>query len=126
MRLSDAMILGSTMDKLELGDIDHCGLGVAGTAVGIPLSENLPQETWRSRLIGERWPWLTSNEDKHGINIAWLFDYKVCTGKMTFDALVAYVKSIEPRCGECNTFDCCCTRAAVAFEVETQTELTPQ
>lgn len=52
------------------------------------------------------------NRFEHGGEIMELFDNKVSTGHMTLDQLVEHVRSIEPPCGECCDFDCCCERGA--------------
>ena len=104
MRLSDAMMLGSMMVSMKPGNWRACALGVAGTAVGIPVHQKR-----RHEAICDVWPWLASNHDERLCEIVELFDQRVCGGDMTFNELVEYVRSIEPDC-DCGTRNCCCNR----------------
>lgn len=102
MHLSTAMMLGSTTCKMEAGNWNSCGIGCAGNAIGIPNTEN-PDD--RLVPLFNAWPWLSDEW------FVWvIFDTKVCAGKMTFDAYVDWVKSIEPSCGDCNEFVCKCVQ----------------
>lgn len=114
MKLSDAIMMGSMLGRMESSDINTCALGVAATAVGIPLQKALviPDVIDRYRAIADRWPWLSSNNSEKMNDIMELFDNNVSTGHMTLDQLVDHVRSIEPPCGECCSFDCCCERGA--------------
>ena len=42
----------------------------------------------------------------------------VMKGKITFEQFVDHVRSIEPECGECNSFVCTCVKAEAVPEVE--------
>jgi len=120
MKLSDAMVLGTTTCKMKAGDINSCAIGAACNAVGMK-----EQGDWRgvdgfsryreSRLV---WPWLNSpSPSRYGDamrNIYLLFDLEVCEGTMTFEELIQYVRSVEPSCGDCNEFECSCKTEALA------------
>jgi hypothetical protein len=110
MRLSEAMMLGAATCKMEAYDIDTCALGSALNAVGVPQRSWDPLDSiFRYRQVESRWPWVYSSPV--GLTqIVDLFDRKVCSGEMTFEQLVDYVRSIEPDCGNCNRFDCTCTK----------------
>lgn len=122
MKLSEAMMLGSTVMKMEPRNWNSCALGCAGTAIGIPQVEgDMYNATSRAQPIQKAWPWLKGTCEKEWIaggfiaiadiqaERIWLrFDNLVCNGEMTFEALVDYVRSIEPECGECNRFECTC------------------
>jgi hypothetical protein len=75
MKLSEAMMLGSTTCKMEAGNWDSCALGCAGNAVGIeqtkyPVNSLLPDGVtppWKA--IYNQWPWLEQNrEDSSPVN----------------------------------------------------------
>jgi hypothetical protein len=136
MKLSDAMMLGSVTVKMEAGDWNSCALGAAANAVGIP--KEVPpikcplmgcvveiHGVNRAEAIYGRWPWLQEitdyvpqtdfdSEEDFMDQIYGFFDDHVCEGKMTFEQLVDYVRSVEPACGVCNEFECSC----VPVEVE--------
>jgi hypothetical protein len=117
MKLSEAMMLGSTLVKMRAGDWNNCALGVAAQAAGISAQG-------RSGPIYRKWPWLEirveASEFFHASHILcpilWIteiwarFDKLVVCGEMTFEQLVDYVRSIEPECGECNRFQCTCVK----------------
>jgi hypothetical protein len=118
MRLSEAMMLGSTMCKLEPCNLNSCAFGSAMNALGIPQTK---PEYLRYTNLMEMWPWLdnTPNERWRELNhlgrdIYAKFDYEVCNGYMTLEALADYVRSIEPECGDCCKFECTCKSDAVA------------
>lgn len=119
------------------GDFCGCALGGACLAIG----ERRGNEFYR------HWPWTrerTSNEcdwagyiqfwksrdDKpHGFGAApggfgvAPDDYPggfvdVCDGIITIEQLAAWVRSVEPECGECNQFTCTCAHVAAPAEVE--------
>lgn len=111
MKLSEAILLGSVMHPLRKGDWNRCILGCAANAVGVP--EVIPISNSIKRSIERRidaikahWPWL--NRETQLYTITYYFDQQ----KMTFTEIVDYIKRVEPPCGECNDFDCCCERAA--------------
>jgi hypothetical protein len=104
MRLSEAMILGSTIVKLQAGCWTTCAIGAAAKAVGIKADRIGHVEG-----ILDEWPWLEANNEAALCEIATLFDQRVCRGEMTFDELCAYVRQIEPPC-ECGVRSCCCER----------------
>lgn len=126
MKLSEAMMLGSTTCKMVPGDWNSCALGCAGNAVGIPQIERLhPEQSTdgRSPWLIEYWPWLQFDEALPGmasdqcITIWKMFDSKVCSGAMTLEQLADYVRSVEPDCGECNRVECTCPIPATLNEV---------
>ncbi len=120
MKLSEAMMLGSVTCKMVPGDWNSCGLGCAGNAVGIPQSER-KKGAGRSRLICDNWPWLRGYDGDGNFwnRRVWeRFDFQVCEGKMTFEQLVDYVRSVEPECGECNQFKCVCDPTEVSEKVQ--------
>lgn len=114
MKLSEAIMLGSVTCKMEPGNMNSCAFGAALNAVGVP------QESWaamRYTPLVKMWPWLrlhggTIQLSDLGETIYRKFDLEVCTGSMTLEQLVDYVRSIEPDCGECNQFACTCTKPA--------------
>jgi len=113
MKLSEAMMLGSTTCKMLPADINSCALGCAGNAVGIPLCVAREGGWQRLQAIQDRWPWLSDSLSE----VIWtLFDNHVCCGEMTLEQLVDYVRSVEPACGECNQFECSCPRTAAVYE----------
>lgn len=119
MKLSEAMTLGSTITDLRPYHLDHCALGAAANAVGIPSSATMR----RQRFIVTAWPWLQDNEHMAWDYIARKFNAEVCSGRMTFDRLVEWVRSAEPGCGECCRFECSCPVAVLgAGGVEVEQE----
>lgn len=110
MKLSEAMMLGSATCKMVAGDWNSCALGAAANAIGIPQSKVL-FGVGRGHAIRAAWPWLETRQPSELLSISEIvfrFDNEVCEGKMTFEQLVDYVRSIEPECGECNRFECTC------------------
>lgn len=110
MKLSVAMVLGSTIGPLRSSDINSCALGAAANAVGIPEHIYTCDRAMTDRYdaIGERWPWLARSNNQRMLEIIKLFDVRVSDGDMTFEQLVAYVRSVEPECESCCDRDCCC------------------
>lgn len=105
MRLSEAMMLGSTTCRMIAGDINSCALGAALNAVGFPaIDHNVGGSYARYDELRRLWPWLERGgyRDSHfamcsGLSAIYdMFDWQVCRGKMTFEQLVDYVRSIEP------------------------------
>jgi len=139
MRLSEAIMLGSTTVKMKAGDWNSCAFGAACNALGIRQDGELEHTelttsylnhyadvTWdkiklfrRQEAIEKLWPWLcrpTSFRMSHPSTIlepcidgyaivesyCWLgaitqaFDYLVVPGHWTLEALVDWVRSIEP------------------------------
>ncbi len=120
MRLSEAMMLGSATCKMVQGDWNSCALGCAGNAVGIQhASGRLGEDdididgdlVTRFTLLANVWPWIRTANFAAEIYIK--FDDEVCIGKLTFEQLVDYVRSIEPDC-DCNRFNCDCAKAEQA------------
>jgi hypothetical protein len=116
MKLTDAAELGRTITTMCVGDWMGCYIGAAANAVGIvPVIKlsaiNFSYPNDRIEAVKDYWPWLAPNMGERLCEIVALYDHG-----MSFDKLNAYVKTIEPQCGCCNSFDCCCTRAEVAFE----------
>lgn len=110
MRLSEAIMLGSTTCKMVAGDWNSCALGCAGNAVGIEQGDaNYKMSDGRRRWhhIDDAWPWL-SKEPILSWDIWLMFDNEVCEGKKTLEQLADFVRSIEPDCGECNLRKCVC------------------
>ena len=110
MRLSEAMMLGSTTCKMEAGDWNSCALGCALNAEGV--RQYAGRDGYgRSIETNDRWPWIWGLIDDEGTTFAeqiWTrFDFQVCDGRMTLEQLVDYVRSIEPDC-DCNRFNCNC------------------
>jgi hypothetical protein len=124
MKLSTAMMLGSTTCKMVPGDWNSCALGCAGNAVGI--GQGVRREAsgfiWmsdgrgRSQHIYDVWPWLNGEKMFWAALIWGKFDSKVCSGEITLEQLVDYVRSIEPSCGDCNKFECSCVKSEVVYE----------
>ena len=124
MKLSEAMMLGSTTCKMIRGDWNSCALGCAGNAIGIPQatirSSGLylidDDRTSRSTLIKFAFPWIMDRSKdgySHEMAIWERFDFDVIEGKMTLEQLVDYVRSIEPECGECNEYQCTCIKQPI-------------
>ena len=125
MRLSDAAMLGSLMQRYEVRDWNSCFLGLAANAVGVPRVSEIKATTiagmsgefacfdvsGRIEGILAHWPWLASNENEHMYEITHLFDHG-----MPFDKLVEYVRTIEPPC-ECGVRECCCARMEYLLDV---------
>jgi hypothetical protein len=131
------MILGCTMGKLEGGSWNTCALGVAANAVGIAKRVTITifgfSSTWRRRIgpMQKMWPWLKEDIDagKYFGMFTWLerisgrFEHEVCDwvnqpDPAKFEELVAYVRSIEPSCGDCNRFQCSCAPAEIPAPTE--------
>ena len=113
MKLSDAILLGSTFVEMLPGCWDKCALGAAAQAVGIrPHHED----------ICAYWPWLAVDDCGPMCTIAAWFDDRVCNGKMTMDQLIKAVRQEEPACGECNTRKCCCRSVVVGDVAECRLE----
>jgi hypothetical protein len=107
VRLSDAMLLGSTMIELRPSNWHSCAIGAAGRAVGI-----LPDLEHPGRVVEnilDYWPWLEANHENRLCEIVTLFDQRVCRREMSLDQLIEFVRSIEPPCS-CGSYNCCCTR----------------
>jgi hypothetical protein len=140
MFLSDAIVLGSTLGELKPYDINSCALGMAGNTMGIEKAEPLyfgkvqadatvKDQNKRVDKIIEIWPWLRCMDSYPGEIFKWtyakiimrMFDGEVCTGKRTLESLVEYIRSVEPKCGECHYFNCQCKNLAV-FSEETVKE----
>jgi hypothetical protein len=119
VRLSSAMILGSTMVRLKPSSWHSCALGAAGKAVGILPNPDAPGKVVEAIL--DQWPWLEANNEQPMIEITTLFDQRVCRGDMTFDQLVEYVRQIEPPC-PCGVRDCVCSRVEGLLETVTEPE----
>lgn len=122
MKLTEAAELGRTITTMCTGDWEGCYLGAAANAVGLPAvirgdrgsaSSFMKYDAMaRIEAIKDYWPWLAPDMGARLCEIVALYDRGI-----SFDKLNAYVKTIEPPCGECNTFDCCCTRAEVSLEI---------
>ncbi len=120
MRLSDAMVLGSTMMVLKPQNWHCCVLGAAGRAAGILPNPDRPGIV--VDIILDEWPWLASNNEERLCEIATLFDQRVCKGEMTLDALIEHVRQIEPPC-ECGVRDCVCARVEHLIPAVNEREL---
>jgi hypothetical protein len=101
MKLSDAILLGSTMHKLDPACWDGCLLGVSVRAVGAT-SNFFNDEAQR------RWPWMVGKKVampdfsryphislEFTQVISWL-DVEVNDGKVTLEQVVDWVRSVEP------------------------------
>ena len=128
MKLSEAMMLGSVTVKMEPHSIQTCALGAAGNAVGIPNGMDVLYRgaIYLNRLyhIMNEWPWLKKacvcgrGCLVAGNCVSTRFNDEVCEGKMTFEELVDYVRSIEPECGACNEFQCTCSKPEPTKAIE--------
>jgi len=119
MKLSEAIMLGSTTCKMERANWNTCAIGCAGTAVGIEVSASLRSSLLRARRILQEWPWLNCLSEReycYSEEIWTRFDNEVVPGYMTLEQLVDYVKSVEPDCGECKQFSCSCKKTEVEVE----------
>ena len=123
MYLSDAAVLGDSMRRrnpyiyLEEDNIagQHCGCLLGGAI----LAEGLGVSMGDNRMRAEsRWPWLRDNSIEPVwfiINNGNKYEYivtigffQVCSGKLTFEQLIQWIRSVEPKCAECCRFDCSC------------------
>ena len=122
MKLHEYMLLGASLCKLEAGDWNHCILGVAGTAAGIPTWGN--ESKGRDKVIYNKWKFLNiiSSHSGHFIEkqimvdifgnqyesyfpyfaktyigrFIWeCFDNEVCRGQNTLESLIDYTKNLE-------------------------------
>ena len=128
MKLSDAIVLGSTTCKLEARNWNACAVGVAANAVGIVRSFStticgIRIQSDREGQINRRWPWLGSCLATYADiryhwsflqEIVFRFDRRVCesgeANPKKFEELVAFIRSVEPSCGDCNQFTCTCAK----------------
>lgn len=117
MKLSEAMMLGSCLVKMEPMNMASCAYGVALKSIGLNGEDGGIGP--RYDLLIQSWPWL-NNGDGTGWNLSdtacsiyEMFDYDVCGSKITFEELIDYVRSVEPSCGECNRFECDCVKEEV-------------
>jgi hypothetical protein len=120
MKLSTAMMLGAATCKMIPADWNSCAFGAAGNAVGVPrvVSDYEGDTSERFPFLAKVWPWIRVDDDEAfpmqatvtASTIWQQFDNLVCTGEMTFEQLVDYVRSIEPECGRCNSFQCTCAK----------------
>jgi hypothetical protein len=130
VKLSEAMMLGSTTCKMVPGDWNTCALGAAANAVGIAKQMIIHRDlitgtvflTNRASAIWARWPWLATHPSLRGnvgigLIVASKFDNSVCRGLMTFEQLVDWIRSIEPDCGECNMYQCACQKTEVTESI---------
>lgn len=116
MRLSDAMMLGSVTCRMEKYNWNSCALGCAGNAVGIPNWGNVGRK--RHDLIFQAWPWLlerchcamclavtvdriryqgVAHHETYCDHITAAFDGQIVYGEMTLEALIDWVRSVEPQ-----------------------------
>lgn len=61
MKLSEAMMLGSTTCRMIPGDWNSCALGAALNAIGVPQQDALTKKCPRSGAVKAIWPWLASS-----------------------------------------------------------------
>lgn len=120
MKLSDAAVLGDSLRKRDPGVYitkthnGHCGCAIGGAilAIGGNNVEDYPT----------LFPWLLDRPSKRYwnsyANIISTKFYEVMYGTVTFEALIAYIKSVEPGCGTCNRFKCSCKPAEVLIPIE--------
>lgn len=112
MKLSMAMMLGSTTCKMRGGNINFCAIGAALNAVGVPQNRDR-QDFTRLEATRTLWPWLFGQVGMDYLQkVVCLFDGKVVYGEMTYEQLVDYVVSVEPACETCNRFECSCVQVA--------------
>lgn len=130
MRLSEAIMLGSTTCKMEPLNINSCAYGCALNALGVPKDESVGvdgEHLYRYVALKKIWPWTADAEvgmSDLGVSVYQKFDSEVCEGEITLEQLADYVRSIEPDCGECNRFNCTCAKSeAVPESVEAVCQL---
>lgn len=124
MKLSSAILLGDTLRTRNGGVFlekdsagSYCGCAIGG---GL-LAEGWSQ--WCADLCNFPWPWLNAKEpyvtretrNPYECEISRQF-IGVCNGGQTLEQLVDYVRSVEPECGECNSFVCTCPKPEVVAE----------
>lgn len=111
MRLSQAIILGSTITEPKAHNINHCALGMAANATGIPPYQDCDRFGFTRRAtIRIAWPWLQNDDSWNSITS--IFNSLVAPGFMSLDQLVAFIKRIEPDC-DCSRFNCDCAKTAL-------------
>jgi len=121
MRLSDAAALGDSLRErnsrvyLRKNGDGWCGCAIGGAVLAAGSKSELDRE--------QLFPWLGEYNFLDPLNsvenFGWNFDssiserfFRVMRGDMTFEELIAYVRSVEPSCGECNRFQCSCQQAS--------------
>lgn len=123
MRLSDAMVLGSTTCEMKAGDINSCAIGSALNALGVrkhAMGDTIHDAYNRYYAARKLWPWLDDTvagigqpsnaayRITYGKVIVQVFDDWVVNGVQTFDQLVEMVRQCEPDCGACGRVACMC------------------
>jgi hypothetical protein len=103
MKLSEAIMLGDSLrtrlyhcwlsEKKEDGTLCGCALGGAALAIG-ETRRHLEESDFYAM-----WPWLT---EEIITEISHRFE-SVCCGWATFESLVDYVRSVEPKEQECDS-----------------------
>lgn len=110
MKLSDAIVLGSTLDRMwgpPLGAIGNCAFQAAAQAVGM-------DRILSGKAIEREWPWLNipkrlelpckclNNVDSQIMQIIHVFNTHVAaiygdpTPQMTFEQFIDWVRQVEP------------------------------
>lgn len=112
MKVSEAMILGSTTTKPTAYHLDGCAIGMAGNAAGLAsCREAWAAGTVRRELLYAQWPWL--RDDAEWGFIAKTFNDDVMGRRvLSLDQLARCVREIEPDCN-CNRFNCDCAKTAL-------------
>jgi len=131
MKLSEAADMGRTITTMCVGDWMGCYLGSAANALGMPEPKRTDRNPSQPGVYGETidstdrvdallnyFPWLESNEEHYLVAITSLYDQTE-----DFDRVSGFVKAVEPPCGSCNTFDCCCERTKGMYDELTATTL---
>ena len=119
MKLSDAMVLGDSLRTrnsdvylMKKRDGSYCGCAIGGAFLAAA-EDARPGHI--DEYISSHWPWL--DEDHPSLPCLWRSVIgrhreegfqAVMDGKITFEQFIQYIKSVEPECGQCNTFKCQC------------------
>lgn len=106
MKLSVAMMLGDSLRArnatIWYDPNTNCGCAIGGAALAVG-----ERSMWMVHQdFLKMWPWL----DFPILSAISKKFYNVVEGRETFEELVDYVRSIEPECGECNTYVCTCKK----------------
>jgi len=109
--LSEAIILGSHITVARAGLIDHCALGMAANAIGLPKHDL----SSRYKSIPEAWPWVGGLGSAGWAFVAITYNNHVAPGSaqdMTLEQLADKVREMEPKCS-CHRFNCDCSAKMV-------------
>ena len=95
MKLSEAIVLGDTLKTRNptkwLDEDGSCGCALGGALLAVGMSAERPRDIGKE--LNTRWPWLSVHE----ISVISTAFTDVCQGRLSLEALVDYVRLIEPK-----------------------------